>query len=211
MKDLPVTYVIFDLLWLDGHSTCALSYEERRTLLEELELDGPSWRTPAYHRGDGAALLAATKEQGLEGIVAKRLDCPYQPGKRGGGWTKVKNVTEQSFVLGGYTPGEGGRSGHVGALAVGHMEDGELRYAGKVGTGFTESTLALLRRELEPRRRDGSPFAGRQPPKGTIFVEPELVVDVEFREWTRSGTLRAPSFKGLRSDVDPQDVVREGG
>jgi bifunctional non-homologous end joining protein LigD len=121
-------------------------------------------------------------------------------------------VTEQSFVIGGYTAGEGGRSGHLGALTVGvHDDDGELRYSGKVGTGFTESTLALLRRELEPLRAEESPFSGRQPPKGTVFVEPSLVADVEFREWTRSATLRAPSFKGLRSDVDPQDVVREAG
>ena len=211
MKDIPVTYVAFDLLWLEGHSTFALSYEERRTLLDQLELDGPSWRTPAYHRGDGAALLAASDEQGLEGIVAKRLDCPYEPGRRSNGWVKVKNVARQEFVIGGFTPGEGGRSTSIGALAVGHWEDGELSYAGKVGTGFTQAMLATLKRELEPLRSEKSPFGGRQPPRGTLFVEPSLVADVEFREWTRSGTLRAPSFKGLRPDVDPQDVVREGG
>ena len=91
------------------------------------------------------------------------------------------------------------------------VEDGELAYAGKVGTGFTEQTLALLKRELEPLRSDGSPFTGRQPPKGTVFVEPRLVASVEFREWTRSGTLRAPSFKGLRPDVSAQECVREEG
>jgi bifunctional non-homologous end joining protein LigD len=114
-------------------------------------------------------------------------------------------------VIGGWTPGEGGRSAHLGALAVGVYEDGRLVYAGKVGTGFTESTLTMLRRELEPLRRPDSPFEGRQPPKGTIFVEPRLVASVEFREWTKSGTLRAPSFKGLRPDKDPQDCVREAG
>jgi bifunctional non-homologous end joining protein LigD len=211
MKDIPVTYVAFDLLWLDGHSTCSLPYEQRRALLEQLELEGPRWRTPAYHRGDGAALLAASKEQGLEGILAKRLDGPYEPGRRSGGWIKVKNVFRQEFVVGGYTPGEGGRLASIGALAVGYNKDGELSYAGKVGTGFTQSTLALLKRELEPLRTGQSPFAGRQPPRGTIFVEPRLVAEIEFREWTRSGTLRAPSFKGLRTDVNPQDVVREGG
>jgi bifunctional non-homologous end joining protein LigD len=211
MKDIPVTYVAFDLLWLDGHSTCELAYEERRHLLEQLELDGPCWRTPAYHRGDGGALLAASKEQGLEGIVAKRLDSPYEPGRRSGAWVKVKNVFRQEFVVGGYTPGEGGRSASIGALAVGYHRDGELAYAGKVGTGFTQSMLATLKRELEPLRRDTSPFDGRQPPRGTLFVEPRLVAEIEFREWTASGTLRAPSFKGLRDDVEPQDVVREGG
>jgi bifunctional non-homologous end joining protein LigD len=209
MSDTPATYVIFDLLYLDGHTTLSLSYAERRSLLEELELDGPAWRTPSYHRGEGQALLDATAELGVEGVVAKRLDCPYEPGRRSSAWVKVKNVTTQSVVIGGFTPGEGGRSRTLGALAVGVYEEGRLVYAGKVGTGFTEATLGTLMRELESLRRPDSPFVGRQPPKGTVFVEPRLVADVEFREWTRSGTLRAPSFKGLRPDVDPEEVERE--
>ena len=210
VRELPVTYVIFDLLWLDGHSTLSLTYEDRRRLLESLELEGPRWRTPAYRAGDGEALLEASKAQGIEGIVAKRLDCPYEPGRRASGWIKVKNVTSQEFVIGGWTPGEGGRGTSLGALCVGvHDDDGRLLYAGKVGTGFTEATLGLLKRELEPLRRDTSPFDGRQPPKGTVLVEPKLVASVEFREWTQTGTLRAPSFKGLRDDVDPGEVVRE--
>jgi bifunctional non-homologous end joining protein LigD len=211
MRDTPVTYVIFDLLYLDGRSTLPLAYEDRRRVLEALELEGPGWRTPAYHRGEGSALLAATRELGIEGVVAKRLVSIYEPGRRASGWIKVKNVNLQDVVIGGWTPGEGGRSAHLGALAVGIMEDGRLVYAGKVGTGFTESTLTMLRRELEPLQRADSPFTGRQPPKGTIFVEPRLVASVEFREWTKSGTLRAPSFKGLRPDKDPQDCVREEG
>jgi bifunctional non-homologous end joining protein LigD len=209
MRDIPATYVIFDLLYLDGHSTMGLAYEERRRLLRELELQGPYWRTPAHHEGDGQALLDATKELGVEGIVAKRLDSAYEPGRRSSCWLKIKNVHSQDVVIGGYTPGEGRRRTSVGALAVGYYDDGELRYAGKVGTGFTEQTLGLLSRELSSRVRDGSPFDGRQPPKDSIFVEPELVAHVEFREWTRSGTLRAPSFKGLRPDIDPSEVVRE--
>jgi bifunctional non-homologous end joining protein LigD len=211
MRDTPVTYVIFDLLYLDGHSTMPLSYEDRRRVLEALALEGPAWRTPAYHRGEGTVLLEATRELGIEGILAKRLDCPYEPGRRSSGWIKVKNVCLQDVVIGGWTPGEGGRAGHLGALAVGVMEDGRLVYAGKVGTGFTERTLAMLERELQPLQRDESPFEGRQPPKGTVFVEPRLVASVEFREWTNSGTLRAPSFKGLRPDKDPQDCVRDAG
>jgi bifunctional non-homologous end joining protein LigD len=211
MRDIPATYVIFDLLYLDGHTTMSLSYEERRELLEALELEGPAWRTPAYHRGEGKALLAATRELGIEGVVAKKLDCPYQPGARASHWIKVKNVHTQDVVIGGWTPGEGGRVTSLGSLAVGVMEDGELVYAGKVGTGFTEQTLSLLKRELEPLRRDSSAFTGRQPPKGTIFVEPQLVAHVEFREWTKSGTLRAPSFKGLRPDISPQECVRDEG
>jgi bifunctional non-homologous end joining protein LigD len=211
VKDTPVTYVIFDLLYLDGHSTLPLTYEQRRELLGQLELEGPAWRAPAYHRGEGSALLAATRELGIEGIVAKRLDSPYQSGARSTSWLKIKNVAEQDVVIGGWTPGEGGRSSTLGALTAGVYEDGKLTYVGKVGTGFTEKTLALVQRELGPLRRDSSPFEGRQPPKGTVFVEPKLVARVELREWTRSGTMRAPSFKGLRDDIDPQDCVREKG
>jgi bifunctional non-homologous end joining protein LigD len=209
-RDLPVTYVAFDLLWLDGHLTTGLEYRDRRRLLTELELDGPSWRTPAHHEGDGPALLAATREQGLEGIVAKRLDSTYEPGRRTAAWIKVKNVTRQEVVIGAWSPGEGERASSLGAICAGVYDDaGALHYAGKVGTGFNAETLDLLARELEPLRRETSPFTGRQPPKGAVFVEPELVAEVEFREWTRSGTLRAGVFLGLRPDVDPRHVVRE--
>jgi bifunctional non-homologous end joining protein LigD len=210
MRDIPVTYVIFDLLYLDGHSTLSLSYEQRRELLDELGLEGPAWRSPTYQRGEGRALQQATRELGIEGIVAKKLDCRYEPGRRATHWIKIPNSRQQDVVIGGYTPGEGGRSSHLGALAVGVIKDGELAYAGKVGTGFTQETLGVLMRELEPLRRDSSPFSGRQPPKGTTFVEPRLVALVEFREWTSSGTLRAPSFKGLRPDKPPEEAVREG-
>lgn len=211
MKDTPASYVAFDLLYLDGHSTTSLPYESRRSLLEQLELEGPAWRTPSYQPGTGSALLAATKELGIEGIVAKRLDSRYDPGRRTTQWVKIKNVTQQDVVIGGFTPGEGGRSSAFGALALGVMEDDRLVYAGKVGTGFTAETLAMVGRELASRRRETSPFDGRQPPRGTIFVEPELVALVEFREWTGSGTLRAPSFKGLRPDKSPQESTREAG
>jgi bifunctional non-homologous end joining protein LigD len=209
-KELPVTYVAFDLLWLDGYRTTGLPYRDRRRLLAELALDGESWRTPAHHEGEGAALLAATRAQGLEGVVAKRLDSVYEPGRRSAAWIKVKNVLRQEVVIGGWSPGEGKRAGRLGALCTGvHDETGALRYAGKVGTGFDERMLELLTRKLEPLRRDGSPFTGRQPPRNTIFVEPELVAEVELREWTRTGTLRAGVFLGLRDDVDPQTIVRE--
>ena len=201
MRDVPVAYVAFDLLWLEGHSTLALPYTDRRKLLAELDLNGPSWRTPAHREGDGRALLEASEAQGLEGIIAKKLDSPYEPGRRSSCWIKIKNRPSEDVVIGGWLPGEGRRGDTLGALAVGLPgEEGALKYAGKVGTGFTEATLATLMRELQPLRADKSPFEGRQPPKGTIFVEPRLVAVVEFAEWTRAGTLRAPSFKGLRAD-----------
>jgi bifunctional non-homologous end joining protein LigD len=209
-KEVPVVYIIFDLLWLDGYSTLGVAYRDRRRLLSELDLDGPSWRKPAHHEDDGAALLAATAEQGLEGVVAKRLDSLYEPGRRSSAWIKVKNLMRQEVVIGGWAPGEGNREGRLGALTVGvYDEDGALRYVGKVGTGFSAQSLAAVGDQLERLRQDDSPFEGRQPPRGTIFVEPTLVAEVEFRAWTRSGTLRASSFKGLRDDVDPATVVRE--
>lgn len=203
-KDVPVTYVIFDLLHLDGRSTMAMPYDERRELLEGLGLEGPAWRTPQNQHGRGSELLDLTAAQGLEGIVAKRRDSRYEPGRRSGAWVKVKNVLTEELVIGGWSPGEGGRRGRIGALLMGFREGGELRYAGKVGTGFTEAALRDLQAKLDPLRRDTSPFHGRQPPKGSVFVEPELAAKIEFREWTRTRTLRAPSFKGLREQRRPK-------
>src|SRR3954465_10291376 len=169
----PVVYVIFDLLFLDGRSTLELTYEQRRKLLLELNLNGPAWQTPAHHVGDGAALLTASRAQGLEGIVAKRLDCPYTPGRRSSGWIKVKNVRRTDVVIGGWREGDGGRAGRLGALAMGaYDEEGELRFVGKVGTGFTDAELKRLQGLLEPLERPTSPFTGTQPPKLTRFVEP---------------------------------------
>ena len=212
-KSTPVTYVVFDVLHLDGRSLLDAPYSERRELLAELGLDGESWQTPTFHPGDGAAMLALSKERGLEGIVAKRLASPYRPGKRSRDWLKVKNVRGQEVVIGGWLPGQGRRGGGIGSLLVGYYEgegdDRHLRFAGKVGTGFTEAVLRLLGERLEPLRRDESPFEGRQPQKGSVFTEPQLVAEVEFAEWTSAGTLRHPSFKGLRDDKPVEAVVRE--
>ena len=207
----PVVYMIFDLLYLDGRSCLDLTYERRRELLEGLELSGPAWQTPAAHRGDGKALLAATAKQGLEGLVAKRLDSTYEPGRRTGAWLKVKNTRRQELVIGGWTPGEGRRTKRVGALLTGYHEpEGRLVYAGRVGTGFSERTLEELRERLGDLERPDSPFApSPQLPRNARFVEPHLVAEVEFTEWTPDGQLRHPSFQGLREDRDPLEVVRE--
>jgi bifunctional non-homologous end joining protein LigD len=213
-KEAPVTYMIFDLLWLDGPSPMDLPYEERRERLAELALQGERWRTPDYVAGRGADVLAATEEQGLEGVVAKRLDSPYEPGRRSPCWVKVKNLNRQEVVIGGWMPGEGRRRQRIGALLVGVREDGHLRYAGKVGTGFTEAELDRLARLLATLERPTSPFDAPEqatPPRGAVWVEPRVVAEVEFREWTQGGQLRAPSYKGLRDDKSPADVVREGG
>jgi bifunctional non-homologous end joining protein LigD len=228
----PVTYVAFDLLWLDGRSLLDEPYEERRRLLEELDFDGPSWQTPRNHLGDGEALLAVVQERRLEGVVAKRLQSPYRPGRRSADWMKVKCRRRQEVVIGGYMPGEGGRSGRVGSLLVGYWDTTpdeaeslgrpqRLVYAGGVGTGFTQRTLEDLSATLQPLRRETSPFelgwdptqkyAGRVRERGPlVWVDAELVCEVEFTEWTHEDTLRAASFKGLRDDKDPREVVREG-
>jgi bifunctional non-homologous end joining protein LigD len=212
-KATPVTYMIFDLLWLDGHSLLDLPYAERRERLAALALDGERWQTPDHLTGKASDVLAATAEQGLEGIVAKRLDARYEPGARNGSWIKIKNFDRQEFVVGGWLPGEGRRESRIGALLVGVYDaDGAFRYAGRVGTGFSEAELDRLARLLEPLRRDESPFrAGEPPPRGAVFCDPQLVVEVEFSEWTARGSLRHPSYKGMREDKAAGEVVREDG
>jgi bifunctional non-homologous end joining protein LigD len=209
MKAYPVTYVVFDLLYLDGHSLMELPYSERREALEGLGLDGEHWRTPSYSTGDGRALLEASSAQGLEGLVAKRLDSRYEPGRRSGAWLKVKNTARQELVIGGWLPGEGRRKRRIGALLMGFYEGERLRFAGKVGTGFREKELDELAARLAPLERPTSPFEGRQPQRGAVFVEPRLVAEVEFGEWTPDGLLRHPSYKGLRTDKDPRGVTLE--
>ena len=214
MKTHPVVYVIFDLLYLDGEDLTCEPYSRRRELLEGLELTGDAWQTPGHSVGQAKELLAASKEQGLEGVMLKRLDSVYSPGKRTGAWLKVKNVSRQELVIGGWTPGEGRRKNHVGALLVGYFEDkgGKpvLRYAGKVGTGFKAADLTAIAARLAPLERKTSPFAaGPKPPKGAHFAEPHLVAEVEFREMTKEGILRHSAYKGMREDKAADEVVLE--
>jgi bifunctional non-homologous end joining protein LigD len=205
---MPVIYAIFDLLYLDGHSLMGTPYRERRARLESLELSGPAWRVPANHPGEGGLLLEATAKQGLEGVVAKRLDSRYEPGRRSGSWLKIKHTLRQELVIGGWIPGEGRRIKRIGALLMGYYEPpGAFRYAGRVGTGFTEKTLDDLLRSLEPLTRDSSPFdKAPKLPREAVFVEPELVAEIELREWTAERIMRAPSFKGLRADKSAREV-----
>ena len=213
VRSAPVTYLIFDLLFWEGELLLDRPYEVRRARLAGIGLEGESWRTPDHQVGDGQKFLEIAREHGLEGIIAKRLDSRYQPGRRSRDWLKIKNVRSQEIVIGGWTPGKGGRKGRIGALLAGYWkeEEGEMRlhYAGRVGTGFTEAVLTELADRLEPLITNQSPFAGRQPPRDSVFAEPRLVGEVQFAEWTRAGTLRAPVFKGLRPDKSADEVRRE--
>lgn len=216
-QEIPATYIIFDLLYLDGRLLIDEPYQERRRLLEDLAPAGPAWQTPAHRRGEGPAIQAASRAVGLEGIVAKRLDSRYEAGRRSGAWLKIKNQRRQELVIAGWVPGQGKRRGTIGALLVGYWERaaGEncgkprLVYAGKVGTGFSTQTLAELAKRLAPLVRATSPFGEKPPVAGAVFVAPALVGEFEFTEWTPHDTLRHPSFKGLRPDKDAAEVVRE--
>ncbi|MGK2966886.1 MAG: non-homologous end-joining DNA ligase [Tepidiformaceae bacterium] len=208
----PVVYIAFDLLFFDGHSTMTLPYTERRRLLESLALSGPAWQTPAYHAGDGGVLLEASRAQQLEGIMAKRLDSAYEPGKRSSSWLKIKNKLSQEFVVVGWLPGEGARAASFGALLIATYDPTDparLLYAGRVGSGFTDETLASLLRQLEALRTGESPVAEPPSERNAVWVSPSLVVTVEFTEWTADGVLRHPVFKGQRPDVAPAQVTRE--
>jgi bifunctional non-homologous end joining protein LigD len=213
VKSHPVTYAIFDLLYLDGQDLTGEPYLRRRELLESLGLKGDSWQTPAYSTGHAKELLAASAEHGLEGIVLKRLDSRYAAGKRTGSWLKVKNVGRQEFAIGGWLPGEGRRRKRIGAILIGYFEgEGagrELHYAGKVGTGFSERQLDELMERLGPLRRSGNPFAAGRGPRQANWVEPRLVAEIEFREMTADGMVRHGSFKGLREDKPAEQVVVE--
>jgi len=213
VAEFPVTYLAFDLLHLDGRPLLDVPYTQRRELLEALRINGASWQTPPSFIGEpGADVQAVSRQHGLEGVVAKRLDSRYDPGKRPGTWRKVKNIRRQEAVIGGWRPGKGNRSGQIGSLLVGVREDGGLAYAGHVGTGFTDRVLRQLTAQLAPLRRATSPFAAPLPAdhaRDAVWAEPVLVAEVAFTGWTRAGRMRAPSYQGLRSDKDPAEVIRE--
>jgi bifunctional non-homologous end joining protein LigD len=209
----PVTYLVFDLLYIDGRSLLDVPYAERRAALDELELAGESWQTPPWFPGRGAAVVEAAKEQQLEGIVAKRLDSPYAAGRRSKDWLKLKNLLTQEVIIIGWKPGGGSRSGMIGSLLLAvRDDDGALIYAGNVGTGFTDEALRVLARTLEPLATD-DPTITTGIPKPQLrdarWVEPSLVGEVTFSEWTRDGRLRHPSWRGLRPDKAPEEVRRE--
>ncbi|BCQ07746.1 multifunctional non-homologous end joining protein LigD [Mycobacterium heckeshornense] len=206
-----IEYWAFDLLYLDGRPLLRVKYHDRRKLLETLA-SGRALIVPELITGDGAAALHYSGTQGWEGVVAKKLDSTYQPGRRSMSWIKDKHWHTQEVVIGGWRAGEGGRTSGIGSLLMGIPADGGLHFAGRVGTGFTERELTRLKKTLAPLQTDESPFNAPLPArdaKGVTFVKPALVGEVRYSEWTSDGRLRQPSWRGLRPDKEPHQVVRE--
>lgn len=207
---VPAVLCLFDLLALDDRDVTDLPLVERRRLLESLVDNGPHWQVPAAH-DDGTALLDAADDAGLEGVIAKRRDSRYRPGSRTREWVKVKVRRRQEFVVGGWGAGEGGRSGRIGGLLIGYHDEpggGPLRFAGRVGSGLSDREIDALTGLLVSR--DTSPFDPEPPAihrRAVTWVEPTVVVEVEYAEWTSEGRLRHPTYAGRRVDVDPGDVT----
>ena len=206
----PATFVIFDVLRLDGRDLTALSWRERRRVLERLALRGAAWHTPAVVEGDADTALETAQRLGFEGIVAKRVDSPYRPGRRTTAWRKLKLRARQELVVGGWLPGAGRLTGTVGSVLVGYYEHPHadaLVYAGRVGSGLDDAAREALASRLVPRST--SPFVATPRLPSPVWVEPDVVAEIEFSEWTADGVLRQPVFLGLRTDKEPGDVTRE--
>jgi bifunctional non-homologous end joining protein LigD len=203
-----VTYYVFDLLALDGWDTTRLPQRTRKSLLRSALSFGDPLRFTVHRNHDGHDLLAEACRRGWEGLIAKRADAPYQP-RRSHDWLKLKCAVGQEFVIGGFTEPGGSRVG-FGALLLGYYDQsGALRYAGKVGTGWSDRVLRALRARLDALEQPRSPFVPPPRERDAHWVAPELVAQIGFSEWTRDGLLRHPRFLGLRDDKAPSEVVRE--
>lgn len=207
-SNVAVHFYLFDILHLGGRRTTELPLRDRKALLKKaISFDDPIRYTP-HRNEDGEAFYAQACDRGWEGLIAKDATKPYTH-ERSRDWLKFKCVADQEFVIGGYTDPEGSRIG-FGAILVGYHDDGDLAYAGKVGTGFDDDTLERLGGRMEELERDDSPFdRGNVPTKGVHFVDPQIVAQIGFTEWTDRGRLRHPRFLGTRDDKQPGDVVRE--
>jgi bifunctional non-homologous end joining protein LigD len=214
MASHPVQFLVFDVLELGARDLMRKPYTERREALTGLGLHSAQWIVPPYQTGSGQVVLEASRDLGLEGLVAKRLDSPYLPGTRSPHWVKVRNRNRQEFVVGGWTEGEGSRGGTVGSLLLGvygsPLGPKRLHYVGRVGSGFKDSDLALLKRRLKELERDADPFHPFDPEGAKPrFVKPELVCEAEFSGLAHHRVLRQAAFKGMRTDKPAKDVVWE--
>ncbi|HVT65569.1 MAG TPA: non-homologous end-joining DNA ligase [Mycobacteriales bacterium] len=211
--EVPASYLVFDVLHLGKRATIDEAYDERRGRLEGMALDGEGIVTgQAYRDVAGADIFQAASRSGLEGVVAKRRASTYRPGARSTDWIKVKAFRTQEVVIGGWLPGQGRLADTFGALLVGLPDAGGLAYAGKVGTGFDEKMRARLLEILKKLAVDDSPFTtpiDAKDRRAAQYVDPEIVGEVQFGEWTGDGRLRHPSWRGVRPDKSPADVRRE--
>ncbi|WP_190232955.1 non-homologous end-joining DNA ligase [Streptomyces avicenniae] len=215
LAEIPVTFFAFDLLRLASRDLTGAPWTERRAALEALGLDGRgAFAVPPAYTGDDAdpaRLVEVARGNGLEGIVAKRLDSPYLPGKRSRLWVKKPLFVTREVIVGGWQPGEGHRAGRIGSLLLGaYDEEGALRYIGHVGTGFSDAALSGLADRLEPLARGGSPFdepVPRDRARKARWTAPEVVGEVTHRTWTRDGRLRHAAWRGLRPDRTPAEIV----
>ncbi|MEU6860917.1 non-homologous end-joining DNA ligase [Glycomyces sp. NPDC046736] len=204
---VAVRFYLFDLLSVAGEDLTRMPLRDRKRLLRRaFDFEDPL-RFSAHRNGEGEAYFAQACERGWEGVIAKRADSRYRPG-RSKDWLKFKCLRGQEFVVGGFTDPQGSRLG-FGALLLGHYENGALRYAGKVGTGYDDRTLRTLRARLDAIATDQNPFADEVTEPSPHWARPELVVQVGFTEWTADGRLRHPRYLGERTDKPARDVVRE--
>jgi bifunctional non-homologous end joining protein LigD len=208
----PIEYVVFDLLWLDGESLMNKPLEERFEIMSRVVVPGRHVQLATRIPAKGTLFFEEAKKLGLEGVIAKKLGSPYQPGRRTKEWLKIKAVRRQDCVIVGWTPGQGSRGTTIGSLAVAVYRGSKLAYAGNVGTGFTEATLRKLKERLEPLVASASPldYTPKEPElRHVTWVRPELVCEVEYLEFTSQHRMRAPSYKGIREDKVPEDAIAE--
>lgn len=215
VRQVPILFVAFDLLYLDGRSLLAEPYATRRRMLEDLTLAGPSWQVGPSHVGRGDEMLEAARQNALEGIVAKRLDSEYLPGMRSGHWLKIKIIQRQEFVIAGWTGESTGLRNRIGTMLLGYYDcRGVLHYAGQVGTGLSTDDHAPLARQFQKLASRKNPFAeplaaSRRAGIPIHFLKPALVAEIEYRRWPKDGLVQQASFKGLRRDKPAKQVFRE--
>ena len=217
IQTTPVTFMIFDLLCFDHKPIMDCPYLFRREMLAQLGLNGAYWKTTDYSSGNFHKLFEYIRKRGMEGLIAKRMDSPYQPGQRGSTWLKIKARKRQEFLICGWEPGQGQRQNLPGAVLLGYYDapphksgKQQLLYAGECGTGFSQKVLLELKQQLDRQRIAASPFTQNHLKQRNVhFSRPELIGEFEFAEWTQDGLLRQPSFLGFRTDRNPREVVRE--
>jgi bifunctional non-homologous end joining protein LigD len=213
-NSVPPVFVAFDVLAVNGHDTMNLPFEQRRRLLEQLVEPGEYWRVSELHTGpgSGATLVAQTEAVGHEGVMAKRLNSVYVPGKRSTNWRKIKHRKRQEFVVGAFLKGSGSREATFGSFAVGYYEGERFVFCGTVGSGLTQADLDSLWKWYKANKIATCPFHEKPPRdvvKESMWVRPELVIEVAFGEWTSDGFLRHPVFLGVRDDKDPRQVTKD--